>query len=235
MRVTLPPEDFKPIAEPLAAYCTQHEIEPGSAHYAVLGDALLSARMHALKGRTLALEGKPSDEPATFLLNRPIDPVSLKPLRSVGRGGLIFADVAARFVSDRQRDPAFALTSQTKSLYEIAFRLFDSWANRPRLDEIDRGRASAFLDAIAKLDPRWGCRPGVKAMTFAEIAGRYGNHPMGLSALTVRRYATALRLVWAHAEQRLSFDGKNVWAGQTQRTKKHRGDVRDGQTSLYTG
>ena len=124
--------NFKPIAEPLAAYCTQHEIEPGSAHYAVLGDALLSARMHALKGRTLALEGKPSDEPATFLLNRPIDPVSLKPLRSVGRGGLIFADVAARFVSDRQRDPAFALTSQTKSLYEIAFRLFDSWANRPR-------------------------------------------------------------------------------------------------------
>ena len=69
-------------------------------------------------------------------------------------------------------------------------------------------------------------------MTFAEIAGRYGNHPMGLSALTVRRYATALRLVWAHAEQRLSFDGKNVWAGQTQRTKKHRGDSETGKRAF---
>ena len=66
--------DFKPVAKALAAYCGEHAIEPGALHYQIVGDALLSARMHALKGRANALEGKPSDEPTTFLLNRPIDP-----------------------------------------------------------------------------------------------------------------------------------------------------------------
>ena len=157
-------QDFKPVAEPLAAYCAKHEVEPGSPHYAVAGDALLSARMHALKGRKLALQGKPSDEPSTFLDRPPIDPVSLKPLRAgPRRGGLIFAEVAARFIAERQRDPAFALTEQTKGQYEAALRLFDRWARQPRLDDVDRRKASDFLDAIASLSPNWGRGPGTKS------------------------------------------------------------------------
>jgi hypothetical protein len=215
--------DFKPVAEALAAYCAEHAIEPGTLHYQMVGDALLSARMHALKGRANALEGKLSDEPTTFLLNRPIDPITLRPLRSVGRGGLIFADVAARFIAEKQRDPAYKLTEQTKGQYEAAFRLFDQWAHQPKLDDVDRRKASDFLDAIASLDPHWGRGPGVKKLSFAEITKRFGGGDRRLSAKTINRYAMALSMVWGYAEDRDGYAGANPWTRQSRPTAKRRG------------
>jgi integrase len=215
--------DFKPVAEALATYCARHEIGPGSQHYHAVGDALLSARMYAFKGRKLALEGKPSDEPATFLLHRPVDVVTLKPLHSTGRGGPIFAEVAARFIAEKQRDPAFALTAQTRGQYEAAFRLFGQWAKQPRLEDIDRSKANAFLDAISSLDPHWGRGPGVKAMGFHEIAKRFGGHKLGLSAKTVNRYAMALSMVWQYAADRDGYQSANPWTRQSRPTTKRRG------------
>ena len=215
--------NFKPVAEALAAYREYTAVEVDSEHYNLLGDALLSARLRALEGRQRYLEGKPSDEPETFLIYRPIDPMTLKPLRSAGGIGLIFSEVADHFIKEKQRDPAFALTEQTKGQYEAAYRLFDEWATRPRLDEIDRTKASAFLDAISSLSPKWGRGPGIKAMSFDEIVKRFGGHTPGLSAKTVNRYAMALSMVWQHAEDRRGYIGPNPWTRQSRSTAKRRG------------
>ena len=217
-------DNFAPVAKPLAAFCEQHNVSAGSNLYRELGQALLLARLSAIKGRQKALEeGKVSDEPKTFIGPVPIDLMTLQPVRSPGRRGLIFAEVARRFIAERQRDPAFALTAQTKGQYEAAFRLFDQWARQPRLDGVDRRNASDFLDAVASLDPRWGRGPGVKELSFAEIVARHGGHKQGLSAKTVNRYAMALSMVWQFAEDRDDFDGKNPWPRQRRSTAKRRG------------
>jgi hypothetical protein len=160
--------DFRPVGEPLAAFCEARGISVGSDHYRVVGDALLIARMAALDGRRLALKGNASEPPSTFLRYEPIDPVTLKPLRTAGTGRsrVIFAEVAHRFIAERQRDPAYKLTEQSRGQYDAAFRLLDSWAKQPKLDDIDRSKASAFLDAISSLHPHWGRGPGVKALSL---------------------------------------------------------------------
>jgi integrase len=217
--------DFRSVAEPLLNFCTDKGLVPGSEPYRTVGEVLLGARMRALGGRARALQGKSSDKPTTFLEYEPIDPVTLKPLRAVGtkRGGLIFAEVAARFIAEKQRDPAFALTAQTKGQYEAAFRLFDQWAKQPRLGDIDRGKASAFIDTISSFNPRWGRGPGVKALSFDEIVERFGGHKPGLSAKTVNRYAMALGMVWKYAEDRDDYQGGNPWTRQSRPTTRRRG------------
>lgn len=218
-------EDYHLVAGPLTRYCAQHAIAPGSELFKVAGNALLVAKMHAVNGRKLAIEHQPSDEPKTFLAYVPVDPVSLKPLRARGqkRGGSSFADVADRFITERQRDPAYKLTKQTVGQYEAAFRLFDQWAKQPRLDEIDRSKASAFLDAISSFHPHWGRGPGVKAMPFDEIANRFGGSEKRLSAKTINRYAMALSMVWQYAEDRDGYQGANPWTRQSRPTAKRRG------------
>ena len=218
-------QKFGPVAERLAAYCEQHCIEPNSAIYLELGDALLSAKRKAVLGRQRALEGKPSREPDTFLNFLPVDPVSLKPLRVTTKSGdLIFADVAARFIAEKQRDPAFKLTEQTRGQYEAAYRLFDSWAKQPALNAVDRRMASNFLDAIGKLNPNWGRGAGVKKLSFEEIAKRFDGQGHGLANKTINRYAMALSMVWQYAEDRDGFEGKNPWTGQMRPTTKRRGN-----------
>ena len=218
--------DFAPVAQPLADYCERNAIAPRSEIYERLGEALLLARMRAVWGRKDGLDNKPSEEPTTFLERQPIDLVPLKPLRasSSARGGLIFAKVAAHFIAERQRDPSSALTEQSIGQYQTTFRLFDSWANQPKLEEVDQRKASNFIDAIAALDPKWGRGKGVKGLSFAEIVERYGGHKPGLSTVTINRHAIALSLVWKHAEKRDGYEGKNPWQAQMRPTAKHRGN-----------
>ena len=207
--------DFTPVAEPLAAYCAQHAIQPSDGRYEVLGNALLVARMHALNGRMRALAGKPSDEPSTFLDFQLIDPVTLKPLRAVDarRGGIAFAEVAERCLAEKQRDVTVRLRKQTEEQYRVAYRLFDQFARQPRLDAVDRRLASQFLDAIAGLSPDWGRGKGVKALTFAEILERFGNHKSGLANGTLNKYVTALGIVWDYASKRDGYNGASPWEG----------------------
>jgi integrase len=214
--------DFRSVAKPLAAYCEAHAIEPGNLHYYVAGDALLSARMRAIEGRRAALDGKPTlDEPATFLMKRPIDPV--------GRGGLIFMEVAQRCLREKQRDVAVRLTKQTEEQYRVAHRLFDQFAGQPTLDAVDRRLASQFLDAIAGLDPRWGRGKDVKSLTFAEIVAKFGGHKRGLANRTLNKYVTALGIVWDYASKRDGFNGANPWEGQLRPTTARRGNAETGK------
>lgn len=217
--------NFGHVAEPLAAYCEREKVETGSSLYIELGDALLSAKMQAIMGRKNALGHKPTSEPGTFLNYVPVDPVSLRPIRAAQkRGGLMFSEVAGRFIAEKQRDPAFKLTEQTKGQYEAAYRLFDSWAKQPAIAAVDRRMASDFLDAVAKLDPRWGRGAGVKKLSFDEIADRFGGAGRCLANKTINRYAMALSMVWQFAEDRDGFDGKNPWQGQMRPTVKRRGN-----------
>jgi integrase len=140
-----------------------------------------------------------------------------------GKGGPKFADVAARFIAEKQRDPSSALTAQTIGQYEAAFRLFDSFARQPTLGDIDRRMASEFLDKIATLDPHWGRSPETKKRSFAEIMTTYGSSTRGLTNKTINRFAMALGMVWRFAEDRDGYEGVNPWSRQARSTGKRRG------------
>lgn len=187
-----------------------------------LDHALAVARIAAANGRKAALRGEMFTPPVTFGRHA-IDPLTLKPVTARKRdAGTPFADTARRYIDEVQRDPNAKLTEQTRGQYEAVYRLFDQWAGKPGLDEIDQKRASEFLDTIATLDPLWGRSPQTKKRTFAEIMEKYGNHKTGLGNRTVNRYATALSLIWQWAEKRGLSKGKNPWEKQYRRIGEKR-------------
>lgn len=190
--------------------------------------AQTKARLVAASGRKAALNGQPFTPPETFGRNA-IDLVALKPVIHLRRNkGRPFAETARQYIEEVQRDPNAKLKEQTRGQYEAVYRLFDSWADAPGMNEIDATRATAFLDAIAKLDPNWGRGPETKRLTFAQIAQKFGNHEIGLSNRTINRYATALSLVWDWSKKRGYVDRSvsNPWedqsrpAGERRKTQK---------------
>ncbi|MBI1651165.1 site-specific integrase [Hyphomicrobium sulfonivorans] len=216
--------DFDSVEQEITAYERRNgvEYELGLRRWSVLGEAILKARHAAYVGRSRALRGEPSEP---FGLPAPVDPVTLQRRQTPRQSGkLAFADVAKRFIAEKQRDPAFALTEQTRGQYEAAYRIFDSFARQPALDQVDRSKASEFLDKIATLNPRWGRGPGIRKLSFTEIIARFGNHTPGLSNKTINRYAMALGMVWKYAEDRDAYEGRNPWTGQMRPTTKRRGN-----------
>ncbi len=189
-----------------------------SPSYEGLVLALHRARLTAAQTRLAALEGRTLEPPAAF------NPAALD-VRGKPRGrisplpanGTRFADKAAAYIKEVQHDPNAKLTEQTRGQYESVYRLFDQWAGAPTLEDVDHGRAKAFLDAIATLDPLWGRSPATKKRTFAEIMAKYGNHATGLSNRTINRYSVALSLVWQWAKTDV-----NPWAGQQRKKPEGR-------------
>lgn len=186
--------------------------------------AKFRAQLAAVEARRKALNNVVPEVPLSFGRGS-VNPVTLLPVapRRGARGGPRFAEVAARFVAEKQRDPASKLTEQTRGQYEAAFRLLDSWAGQPTLGEVSRARASEFLDEVAKLDPMWGRSPATKKRTFKEIVAQFGNHPRGLSNKTINRVAMALGMVWSFAEDRDGYRGENPWKRQGRPVAKKRG------------
>jgi integrase len=186
------------------------------------------ARMAALNGREWKRPPSLSRDPDRQI----IDPVTLEPLgrrRSKGKGAT-FKEAAARFIEEAQRDLQAKWTEQTRLQYEATYRLFDQWAEGPTLDTVTRDKASAFLDAVAKFNPNWGRSPETKRRTFADLAKLYGDHPRGLTNKTLNRYSSALSQVFAWAEKRGLFEGRNPFAGQWRRL----GEKRDTEELPYT-
>jgi hypothetical protein len=196
--------DYASVAVMLAPYYQRHTIDP-ARHFTSLLAMCCSWRVLRHNGPH---NHKASSLPRTFLGSPLIDPVSLQPFTA--RRGLRFSEAAEKFLAGRQRDSEYALSEQSRAIYATVFRLFDSWGGQPTLEEIDRSRAADFIDAVSSLDPRWGRSPGAKNLSFVDIVSKFGNHPTGLSTLTVNRHPTALGLVWKHAEKRLGFEGKNA-------------------------
>jgi integrase len=221
-----PTKDHPAIAAEFPDLAPSHGLSRGRAdritdlHY-----AKLRARLAAVEGRLRGLAGIPSEEPPAFG-RQPINLTTLTPVgapKRPSKGGPKFADVAARFIAEKQRDPVAALTAQTVGQYEAAFRLFDSFANQPALGDVDRRLASEFLDSIAKLDPHWGRSPQTKKRSFKEIKAAYGNGPRGLTNKTINRFAMALGMVWRFAEDRDGYEGGNPWIRQSRAGGTRRG------------
>jgi integrase len=211
--------------ESLDIYIEQEAEKAEQAGMSDLDYALASARFWAGHGRRAALDNSPFIELPTLGRNA-YDPVTLRPVTEVERDGPRFAEIARKYIGEVQRDPTAKLTEQTRGQYEAVYRLFDQWADGPRLDEIDAVRATGFLDVIATLDPHWGRSPETKKRSFADLVAMYGNHPIGLGNRTINRYATALSQVWQWAKSRGLTTVENPWAqkyrrvGEKRRTRK---------------
>src|SRR5208282_5954961 len=61
------------------------QLEPGSNTYRLMGQAAVRPLIEAVNGRLRALEGKPSEPPATFLAAHGIDPRTLRPIVAAPR------------------------------------------------------------------------------------------------------------------------------------------------------
>jgi hypothetical protein len=98
-----------------------------------MGQAAVRALIAAVEGRLRALEGKPSEPPATFLGAHGIDPRTLRPIvappRRVVRirtdGGMRFSEAAARYIEAKRK--AGKMTAHTQRQRETVFRLFKSF------------------------------------------------------------------------------------------------------------
>lgn len=192
--------------------------------------ALASARIAAAAGRRAVMDGRTFTLPPAFGRNG-IDMETLQPVSVKKRkAGEPFADAARRYVEEIQRDPYAKLTEQTRGQYEAVYRLFDQWAGKPSLDEVERKQAAEFLDKIATLDPHWGRSPQTKQRTFSEIFRDFGNHKTGLSNRTINRYATALSMVWQWAKRRGLLTSENPWEDQYRKI----GEKRKTQKLPYT-
>jgi hypothetical protein len=136
------------------------QLEPGSKTYQLMGQAAVRALIAAADGRLRALEGKPSDPPATFLGAQGIDPRTLRPIvaspRKVVRirtdGGISFSEAAARYIEAKRK--AGKMTAHTQRQRETVFRLFKSFSNDAPLAAIDKLTATDFLEQNWQARPR---------------------------------------------------------------------------------
>jgi hypothetical protein len=182
---------FDPMVHELKAVerRTGVQLEPGSKTYQLMGQAAVRALIAAAQGRLRALEGKPSEPPATFLGARGIDPRTLQPIVLPARkavrirtdDGMRFSEAAARYIEAKRK--AGKMTAHTQRQRETVFRLFKSFTNDAPLAAIDKLMATEFLEQVGKLDPDWHCDAGRNS---GANRPRAGLHVFGVCA-----YATA--------------------------------------------
>ena len=126
------------------------QLEPGSKTYQLMGQATVRALIAAAEGRLRALEGKPSDPPATFLGAQGIDSRTLRPIVALPRkvvrirtgGGMHFSEAAARYIEAKRK--AGKITAHTQRQRETVFGLFKSFTNDAPLAAIDKLTATDF-------------------------------------------------------------------------------------------
>jgi hypothetical protein len=182
------------------------------------GRALVRANLEALEGRLRRFEGKPSEEPVTFLGARGIDPISLRPV-AVGpkpvairthQEGMKFSEAAALFLAERQHDPRAKLSEAVYRQHQTMHRLFAGYAGDPPLSSVTRANAADFLAKVSKLDPRWGQQSGARGKTpnLGELLDQAGNGG-GLSNRSITKYAVSLGTVWKWADRTGRHEGKN--------------------------
>lgn len=198
-------------------------LDPGSETHHLLGRAITRAIIAASNGRMKALEGKPSDPPASFLGSKGIDPISLRPIAPVKRpqirvrsdDGMKFSEAAALYIDEIQRDRSAALTEQTRGQMEAVFRLFKDYSDEAELGAVTRAMASDFLATVAKLHPHWGRSADAKKMTLSQLLEQFGDKGETLSNRTLNRYAASLSGVFKWARKRGHIDRENPFADQS--------------------
>jgi len=197
------------------------QLEPGSKTYRLMGQAAVRALIEAVNGRLRALEGEPSEPPATFLGAHGIDPRTLRPIvappRKVVRirndGGMGFSEAAARYIEAKRK--AGKMTAHTQRQRETVFRLFKSFTNDAPLAAIDKLTATDFVEQIGKLDPDWHHIEGAQELPLNKLVEKCANRSGRLTNRTINSYIHALSGVFRLADKEGHFEGRNPFAGRT--------------------
>jgi integrase len=197
------------------------QLELGSNAYRVMGRAAVRAVIEAVKGRLRALEGKPSEPPATFLGAHGIDGRSLRLIVAAPRkvvrigsdGGMRFSEAAARYIEAKRK--AGKMTAHTQRQRETVFRLFQNFINDAPLTAIDKLTATDFLEQIGKLDPKWHHINGAQELALTKLVEKCANRSGRLTNRTVNSYIHALSGVFKLADKEGHFEGRNPFAGRT--------------------
>jgi integrase len=197
------------------------QLDVGSKAYRVMGQAAVRALIAAVNGRLRALEGNPSDPPATFLgacgIDRrtlqPIVPPPRKVLRIHGNDGMRFSEAAARYIEAKRK--AGKMTAHTQRQRETVFRLFKNFINDAPLGAIDKLTATNFLEEIGKLDPRWHNLEGAQELPLSKLVEKCANRSGRLTNRTINAYIHALSGVFKLADKEGYFEGRNPFTGRT--------------------
>ncbi len=197
------------------------QLEPGSKTYQLMGQATVRALIAAVDGRLRALEGKPSELPATFLGAHGIDPRTLRPIivppRRVVRirtdAGMRFSEAAARYIEAKRK--AGKMTAHTQRQRETVFRLFKSFTDDAALAGIDKLTATDFLEQLAKLDPGWHHIEGAQELSLNKLVEKCAKRSGRLTNRTINSYIHALSGVFRLADKEGYFEGRNPFAGRT--------------------
>ena len=197
------------------------QLEPGSKTYQLMGQATVRALIAAAEGRLRALEGKPSDPPATFLGAQGIDSRTLRPIVALPRkvvrirtdGGMHFSEAAARYVEAKRK--AGKMTAHTQRQRETVFRLFKSFTNDAPLAAIDKLTTTDFLEQIGKLSPGWHHVEGAQELPLDKLVEKSADRSGRLTNRTINSYIHALSGVFRLADKEGHFEGRNPFAGRT--------------------
>ncbi|WP_454683380.1 DUF6538 domain-containing protein [Ancylobacter moscoviensis] len=134
--------------------------------------------------------------------------------------GTPFSQVAADFISDRQRDRSSRLTLQTVSQMEVVYRLFRDHIEDAPLVTVNRKTVTTFFDKVKRLSPNWGRSPQTKSRTLDQLLATYGTAGGSqVSNRTVNRYSSALYGLWEWARNRDDALGENPFDGQSLKVK----------------
>jgi integrase len=215
--------NFDAIAHELKAVerRTGVQLEPGSKTYRLMGQAAVRALIEAVNGRLRALEGKPTEPPATFLGAHGIDARTLRPIVAPPRkivhirndGGMRFSEAAARYIEAKRK--AGKMTAHTQRQRESVFRLFRSFTDDAPLAAIDKLMATDFLEQIGKLDPGWRHIEGAQELPLKKLVEKCARRSGRLTNRTINSYIHALSGVFRLADKEGHFEGRNPFAGRT--------------------
>jgi integrase len=229
LREALGREDWSIVADQVAQVIarTAADVSKGSRAYTELCRSQLQALIEATKGRMAFLRGE-GYEPARPFTTPVVDPVALTVQRpSLVRKNLVpatkgekFSDVAARYVTERMRDPSAAWTQQTRAQNETTFRLFSDYLNGSALAAVVREDAGKFLDAIATLHPDYGRSPASKGLTLSVLLEKFGGRGEGLTNKTLNRHTTALNKFFKWAKRNGLYSDDNPFSGALRQTGK---------------
>jgi integrase len=171
--------------------------EPTEATVTSLSEAILRAQAAAIAMLQNGLAPPP-------LSNRPVQ----RP--SKAGAGLSVADVAARYLTERQRDPRAKMTAQTEAQVRTTFRLFADHMAGASFRDVTREHAGTFLDALASLHPHYGRQSGAADLSLADLLKKYpAKDDAGLSNKTINRHQSALKTLFRWARKRGHFEGEN--------------------------
>lgn len=138
-----------------------------------------------------------------------------------------FSELAADFISDRQRDPSERLTAQTIGQMEATYRLFRDHIADAALSTVTPKVAAEFVAKAGQLERNWGRSPETKSRSFTELlALSASSKGSRLSNRTLKRYCSALTQLWDWARVRGDVDGGTPFvAPQVRKSKRGGGKV----------